>query len=73
MNPYDEIKALKEERGALKSQLVVGMDKEERIAIHQRIASIDQQITGWIGRLPLVVGTMGAAVDHGPRCATELI
>ena len=52
MNPDDEIKALKEERGALKSQLVVGMDKEERIAIHQRIIAIDQQITGWIGRLP---------------------
>ena len=52
MNPADEIKALKEERDALKSQLVVGISEAERIAIRHQIASIDGQITGWIGRLP---------------------
>ena len=44
MNPADKITALEEERGALKSQLVVGISEAERIAIHQRIIAIDQQI-----------------------------
>ena len=45
MNPDDEIKASKEERGALKSQLVVAISEAERIAIRQRIIAIDSQIT----------------------------
>ena len=45
MNPADEIKALKEKRDALESQLVVGMDKEERHDINQRIIAIDD--VGW--------------------------
>ena len=45
MNPAEEIKELKEKRGALESQLlVVGISEVERIAIHQRIIAIDQQI-----------------------------
>ena len=46
MNPAaDEIKVLKEERGALKSQLVVGISEQKELAIHGRIIAIDQQIT----------------------------
>ena len=55
MNPADEIKELKEKRGALESQLlVVGISEQERVAIHQRIIAIGQEITGWIARLPPV-------------------
>ena len=46
MNPADEIKELKEKRGALESQLlVVGISEQERVAIHQRIFGIDNSIT----------------------------
>ena len=54
MNPAEKITALEEERGALESQLVTGMDKDREIAIRQQIASVDGQITGWIARLPPV-------------------
>ena len=45
MNPAEKIMALEEKRGALESQLVVGISEVERIAIHQRIIAIDSQIT----------------------------
>ena len=51
MNPADEIKALKEKRDALESQLVVGMDKDREVVIHQRIFGIDGQITMWGGHV----------------------
>ena len=40
MSLDDKIKALEEKRGALESQLVVGISELERIAIHQRIIGI---------------------------------
>ena len=55
MNPDDEIKALKMKRDDLESQLlVVGISEQKEHDIQQRIIAIDQQITGWIGRLPPV-------------------
>ena len=54
MNPADEIKALKEKRDALESQLVVGTSEAREIAIRNQIVAIGQEITGWIARLPPV-------------------
>ena len=39
MNPADEIKALKEERDALKSQLVSGVSEAREVAIRQQITA----------------------------------
>ena len=45
LNPADEIKELKEKRGALESQLVVGTSEAEQIAIRRNIDTIGQEIT----------------------------
>ena len=45
MDPVKEIAELKAEREALKKQLVSGISEQERIAIHQRIIAVDNQIT----------------------------
>ena len=56
MNPADKITALEEKRDALESQLVTGMDKEERIAIRNQIVAIGQEITGYVTKLPVQAG-----------------
>ena len=52
MNPDEEIKALKEKRGALESQLVVGISEQKELAVRQQIVATTNEITALYGRLP---------------------
>ena len=67
MDYVKKIEALEVKRDALEVLIVPGVSEAERIIIRQQIIAIDSQITGWIARLPPVVGTIGA--KHPDRVA----